>query len=541
VEVSTQVSTSGTVSASGVVRRWVVFAILFTLVTLAANGTGNLLSYLIDTDPNKGEYTYSLANWLAYTFIAGPIAVLLWWFAWRKLADNEDRSSYAWPIYLAVMYTTSLTIFAVSLLGMISDFITGSGRPLLAIGMIVSWGVIWLWHRWMLLHRAKSPLRLANLPLVLGFIWGLALAAINGVRMLNLLFEQVFSGMSRLQFGASWWTQLLGALAWTLGGLIIWWWHWHHHKVREQRGGFADVAVLVFGVFAAASAALIAVGSLLSLGMRWVWDPRLSGSDLVSMGSFALATFAVAAPIWLYHRHLAQSRAEQTSKAVRLIESGLGIVAMSAGLGVVVNASLASIGTPLAGAAGGGAITLLLQGIAAMVVGGAVWFWAWQPQRLNQNLGDPARRVYLVAIFGVGAVAALGALITIGFRVFELMLSGSGNVLENIRTPLGILVATTLVFGYHFAIWRRDRALTPSEDRPEHRIGHLTFVGAVADPQFAQAVAQATGAKVAVWARADGASPVATDAVLAALTEISAPRVLLVAGANGNLEVIPLA
>jgi hypothetical protein len=125
--------------------------------------------------------------------------------------------------------------------------------------------------------------------------------------------------------------------------------------------------------------------------------------------------------------------------------------------------------------------------------------------------------------------------------VFELILSGSGNVLENIRTPLGILVATALVFGYHFAIWRRDRALAPTKSSPEQRIGHLTFVGAASDPQFAQAVSQATGAKVVVWARADGDNPVATDAVLAALAGTSAPRVLLVAGANGNLEVIPLA
>lgn len=538
---ATAQTVKGGTAATGVLRRWIVYAIAYTLLTMAANGSANIISWLFDTDPNKNEYTWGMANWLAYTFIAGPLAVLLLWYAWRRL-DHGDRNSYAWPIYLTVVYATSLVVFTFSLFTVLSAFVTSSSRPLDAIGGVISWGVVWVIHRWMLRHKSKHPLRLATLSLILGFGWGLAVAAFNAVRVLQILFEQAFSGPDSWQVGAAWWTHLLGALIWTLGGLVIWWWHWHREGVKSLRGGFADVAILIGGVFAAAVASLTGIGTLLSLGMRALWDSRLSDSDLASGASFAISIIAVATPIWLYHRRAAKQRAEETRIAVRLIESGIGIIGMAAGLGVVVNAALASITSPLSGPSGGGALTLLFQGIAAMLVGGVAWFWAWKPHRLNDGLGVPARRVYLVVIFGVSAIAAVSALITIGYRIFAAILEDGGNIVDLIRAPLGVLIATALVFGYHFAIWRRDRALVPDAETPGRRIGQLTFVGHTDDAEFARAVSSATGAKVTVWHRADGADSAATSAaVVSALEGVSAHRVLVIAGAKNKLEVIALA
>src|SRR5690606_9659301 len=141
-----------------VLRRWIVYAIAYTLLTLAANGSANIISWLFDTDPNKNEYTWGMANWLAYTFIAGPLAVLLLWYAWRRL-DHGDRNSYAWPIYLTVVYATSLVVFTFSLLTVLSALVTSSSRPLDSIGGVISWGVVWVIHRWMLRHKSKHPLR----------------------------------------------------------------------------------------------------------------------------------------------------------------------------------------------------------------------------------------------------------------------------------------------------------------------------------------------------------------------------------------------
>ncbi len=521
-------------AASGVVRRWILYAILYVLVTLAANGIGALIGWVIDTDPDKG--TYALANWLAYAFIAGPLAVLLWWFIWRRM-DEADRASYAWPLYLTLVYSYSLIVFSISVLSVISGLITNVSRPWEPIGMAISWGAVWVLHRWMLRHTTKHPLRLATLPLVLSAAWGLGVMAFNAVRMLQTLFEQAFGGAAQPQFGAPWWAHLLGTLVWLLGGVAIWWWHWRRDGVHALRGGFADVALLVSGVVAGAIATLFAAGTLLWLGMRALWDPAMRADDLVAALSMALAILAIATPIWLYHRRAALERGERTRSAVRLIESGVGIVGFASGLGVVVNAALASMSTPLAGS---GARTLLFQGLAALIVGGVAWFLAWKPLRVDEGAGDAARRVYLVVIFGASAIAALSALLMIGYRLFELALGDGGSVVERIRSPLGVLVATALVAGYHFAIWRRDRALAPSAASPERRIGQLFYVGGSDDPEFARAVTAATGARVAIWPRADAGGVVATEKVVAALDGVSAQRVLVVVGAKGEVDVIPL-
>ena len=53
-------------------------------------------------------------------------------------------------------------------------------------------------------------------------------------------------------------------------------------------------------------------------------------------------------------------------------------------------------------------------------------------------------------------MVALVTLLVIGFRLFEFMLgdAGGAGLLERVRAPLGLLVATGLVAGYHFALWR---------------------------------------------------------------------------------------
>ena len=78
-----------------------------------------------------------------------------------------------------------------------------------------------------------------------------------------------------------------------------------------------------------------------------------------------------------------------------------------------------------------------------------------------EEAADPARRVYLVAVFGASAVVAIVTVLIIGYpalRVRPRRRRIAAGLVERIRAPLGLLSATAVVFGYHFAIWRRDRA-----------------------------------------------------------------------------------
>jgi hypothetical protein len=220
--------------------------------------------------------------------------------------------------------------------------------------------------------------------------------------------------------------------------------------------------------------------------------------------------------------------------------------------------------TPLAGA---GARTLLLAGISSLLVGGPVWWLAWRPveQAAAAGAGLNARRIYLVAVFGLSAVVAVVTLLVIGFRMFEFFLGevSGGSLVDRIRAPLGLLVATGLVFGYHFAVWRQDRAVLAAAGRVRPRtIGHVFLVAGSDPAPLRRVIDEVTGAGVTVWKRADGGASAGSVAggdvagvaggdaagdagaqekrLAAALEGVAAPRVLVVADQHGGIDVIPL-
>jgi hypothetical protein len=150
-----------------------------------------------------------------------------------------------------------------------------------------------------------------------------------------------------------------------------------------------------------------------------------------------------------------------------------------------------------------------------------------------------------VVVFGASALVALVALLVVGYRVFEFILdpATSGSLVDRIRAPLGLLVATVLVFGYHFAVWRHDRAviaaLAPTKAQ---RIGRIFLILPVDDPALERRIARETGARVTAWHRAetDGGPAPDAEAVVTALYGLAAPRVLVLAGPGDHLEIVPL-
>jgi hypothetical protein len=223
------------------------------------------------------------------------------------------------------------------------------------------------------------------------------------------------------------------------------------------------------------------------------------------------------------------------------VVSAIALIGAASGFGVVVNALLATFSPTLVD---DDPRTLLLGGISALVVGVPAWWLAWRPDRRTPaDAADPARRVYLVAVFGASAIVGLVTLLIIGYFVFETLLDvgGAAALVERIRVPLGLLSATAVVFGYHFAVWRRDREAAPKPVKRE--IGRVILVTAGDAAGVAGQIRSATGAPVTVWpATEDDARVEEADmpALLASLREVSAPRVLIVA-AHGGVRAIPLA
>lgn len=541
--------------AQGTVRRFIVYAIFFALVVITANGVSGLLGRLLETRPDLGAGAGGLALSLAFTLIGGPLAVALWWFLWRRL-DGPDRSSVSWGIYVGAMTFVSLVTFSTAFLGMLADLIRGDWWPdALATG--IAWLAVWILHRLMWAHPRKGPVRLGTVPSVLGAAYGLIVALSGAILALQIVFGAAILPGSA-QIGSPWWHSALQALVWAVGGGAVWWLHWMRDGARRLTSGFAAVALVLTGVFVGAAVTLGGVGTALYVGLRVAFDRGGDWRALLDPLPLAMAAAAVGAVVWLYHRRIAQERSEGTRSATRLVEAGIGLIGAASGIGVIVNALLAALSTPLAG---NDVRPLLLGGIASLVVGAPVWWLTWRPLDTAKDAGATGRRVYLVAVFGVSAVVAIVALLVIGFRIFELTLDGgAGGFVERVRAPFGLLLATALVAGYHFAIWRRDRDAAPAEAR-SRGIDRVILVTHADSAALADVIGAATGASVTRWTRADAgvgataATPAASGAAAAvaegdgavaaaavqALQGVTARRMLLVVGPGDRIDAIPLA
>lgn len=549
-------------SAQRTVRRLFTYALLFALVVTAAVGLGGLLGRLLVAGTELAQDDVSgLARSLAFALIGGPLAALLWWAVWRRLEDSEERSAIGWGLYVAGAYLLALLIGSANALNTLSSLIGAEGpqwRLSLATGLV--WGAVWVWHRWMWAHPRKGPTVLADVPTVLGSVLGLVLAVGGAVSALSTLLDAALRGaVTEASVGKPWWVSALQSMVWAVGGTGIWWWHWKHDGGRRLRTGLADVALITVGVLGAGVLTLAGSGVALFVVLRLLFDRTEPLEPLAP----AVAAAAIGCLVWVYHRNIARGRSDATRQGGRLVTSGVALVAAASGIGVIVNSVLAMTATPLAGA---GARTLLLAGISSLLVGGPVWWLAWRPLEPvgAAGAGLNARRIYLVAVFGLSAVVAVVTLLVIGFRMFEFFLGdvSGGSLVERIRAPLGLLVATGLVFGYHFAVWRQDRTVIAAAGlagagpvRPR-TIDHVILVAGSDPAPLRRVIDDVTGAGVTVWKRADGgAAGVAAgvaggevrgvggtqeEQLAAALEGVEAARVLVVADQHGGIDVIPL-
>ncbi len=525
--------------AGTVVRRIILFVILFWLVEVAVIGLSGLIERLFPAARFAGGDDSGLALSLAFTLIGVPLVAVLWWWQRRRLiADAGERASLVWALYLTAMTLTSLISATVALAIVATAGIDGEWRPgEFASGVV--WAGVWLWHRQMRRNSSTAPTRLPDLPIELSALYGLVVGAVGAIGATGAVISQALDTQV-LVSSQNWLTPVFQASVWCAIGVLVWWWHWFSERANTARGRFAAV-LLVIVVGAAAATTLFSVGMTLFVVLRLLFDTDPAAEVLAPLGT-ALAAALVGGVVWVYHARVLATRSDQTQRSGRLVVSAVALIGAAAGFGVIVNALLATLGDTLVD---DDPRTLLLGGISALVIGGPVWWLAWRPgRRTAADAADPARRVYLVAVFGASAVVGLITLLIIGYGVFQFALgvTGGTSLVEHIRVPLGLLSATAIVFGYHFAVWRRDRAVAPKSSRRE--IGRIILVASGDSSEHAAQIRSATGAPVTVWPAANGGAPLGDGdlaALLESLTGLSAPRVLIVAAPGGGVTVVPLA
>ncbi|MBX0300855.1 hypothetical protein K2F54_12805 [Cryobacterium sp. 1639] len=542
-------------SAAPVVRRLVVYTILFVLVVLVANGAADLLNRLFELAAGTevvASGTAGLAISLTFTLIGGPLAVVLGVFAWRRLADPPERDSLAWALYLVGIVTVALVVAGTALLTAAADAVTGD-EVTRAMATGVVWALVWAAHRFVLRRSDRRPGRLPGTAAVLGGVFGLVLGTGGAVRALTILGDTAILGAADAMVGDPWWVGALQALVWAVGGCVLWWWHWRHEGGYRADTPLAAVALVGVGILGGCLLTLVGTGTTLFVLLRLLVDRTDPVPELLTPLAPAISAAVVGGLVWVFHRGVLRGRAAAVQGAGTLATSGIALVATATGIGVVVNALLATLTTPLAGA---DPRTLLLGGISSVVVGAPLWWFAWRPltARDPQRRRATGRTVYLVVVFGISAVVALVTLLVIGFRLFDTLLSGDAGLLDRIRAPLGLLVATGLVAGYHFGVWRADRVAVAGSEPATAGSAAVTdtaagpaidrvvlVMGPGGDPVVAHLRAL-TGAHVDYWRRTDAAAALPSPAqVVDALQGVSGERVVLVVGGDGSVTAIPVA
>jgi hypothetical protein len=456
------------------------------------------------------------------------------------------------------MTTTALTTAVTAALVTLALLIENTWQPTSAATGLV-WGGVWAWHRWMLRHPVKKPVRLVTVPGVFGWVFGLLLGAGGAVAALGSLVDTALRTSTQVaSLGSPWWQFTLQALVWSVGGSLIWWWHWSRTGGRSVTTRFSEVAVISVGILGASLLTLGGVGTMLFVGLRLAFDRSDPLTELLGPLGYAFAAASVGALVWNYHHRITRRGSPAVQQSDRLVTSGVALIGAATGLGVIVNAVLTTLGTTLAG---GNTLTLLLAGISSLLVGAPIWWVVWKPTRQDDPAASGssrseagARRIYLVAVFGLSAVVALITLLVIGYRVFDFALNdaSAGSLLNQVRAPLGLLVATGLVAGYHFSVWRHDHALQPAGEPARVRtIDQVILVTPVRDDSTKQLIEDLTGARVIAWVRAGTAATAqpadtasARDEPAArvehALSGIVGSRVLVISGPGSFVDVIPL-
>jgi hypothetical protein len=538
-----QTAAPGAGRAQSTVRRIIVLVLLFALVTVAAIGLSGLLTRVLDPGSTLVTDDAGLARALAFTFIAGPLAGVLWWWEHRRLREPAERASLVWALYLVAMSLVALVTATIGAASAIAEGLDGRWDASSACVALV-WGGVWVWHRWMRRSAATAPTRLVEVTPAIGTVYGLIVATVGSIGALRAIVSaglEIF--LPVLVSTRPWLLEVGQALTWAAIGAAVWWWHWTRERGREGRGGFASV-LLILTVGAAAALTLFAVGTLLFVALQLVF-----GTDAVAVVlrplDTAVASALVGGIVWTAQSRILSARPDSVRRSGRLLISAVALVGAASGLGVVVNALLASIVSPLVDT---DPRTLLLGGLSALAVGLPVWWIAWNPTRSvpAEEAALPARRVYLIAIFGASAIVAVVTLLLIGFRLFQFVLgpTEAGGLVERIRAPFGLLIATAVVFAYHFAVWRSDRRIA-RDVVPRQTIGRVLLVTGGDASGLVAAVRSETGAQVTTM-RASVPDEVLAlgeedaPAVLDALRGHTARRVLVVATVEGGIRAVPL-
>ncbi|MDE0290738.1 MAG: DUF5671 domain-containing protein [bacterium] len=521
-------------------RRLFRYGILLVLTVLVGTGVTGLIS-LADPEVTAGP-GYS-AFMLACVIVGGPgLLLVLRWV--RRALERSGGADRGWEIYLVVAELASLVTAATGTYIWGESLTEGMFRITPAAVMVV-WGFIWLLHHTLAGRRGRGG------HLRYGVLLGSAAGLVTGSVFAVLFVQGVLGRLYDIVAGTTVIADSAEPIPSSLVGLVIWgavWLrYWWSIGRREETTVLWRAYVLIVGVVGGLLATLTGVWQLAYRILDWIvgdsTDPAALHFEELPL---AVALTAVGGVVWGYHRVVLRSAAPEERGEVdrvhRYTVTGVGLIATVGGLGAVIAACIQALlpADLLYRSDRSG----LVAAVTVLLVGAPLWwrYWAavqeWRVADPEAELRSPTRRIYLICVFGVGGILALGSLFFLAYRILESFLAGEAGTATvfAIRWPLALALTVGVAAAYHRAVRRADLVDTP-EEPPRTAVGSVVLVGS-GGRTVAEAVEKQTGAKVRVWDRTDTGVGFSTEAVLEVIESAEHERLLIVARPDGP-EVIP--
>ena len=606
-------------------RRLYFYVVSFAALMMWVNGAALVGQFVLDA-VFVGDVAISSDTGLAAGASILVVGLPLWAFHWRyvqRAAGNAagnaaaERGSLIRKFYLYAALAASAAVASITAALLLRWLLGAEDFSGYHIAGLLAWAPVWVYHRRVEERErqgqeqgaaegegqdAPDALALRRLYVYAAALAGLAALAIGAGRVVYLILLEGYNALAGAALLAGdaglWSTEMRGMLCVALVGGGVWGLHWLWMARGDYGSELRQVYLYLFAIFGGAATALSALGVILRQTLVWAFGAASGVSD---PGDFdflpgAIAALSVGAALWAYHRDRARreailhygaasGQARSSQRVYDYILAGIGTAALAVAIFTLVSALL-----KLAAAAMAGRVIVggdlwrdpIATAIALTALGAPIWGYYWRKiqRRALAAGGDErlsvARRIYIFAALGAGALSLLGSVSALLFVLLRdaLELAYSASTLADVAGPLGVIAAAAAFLPYYWAAYARDRADVAADavddvtddvaddapdDAPEDALAHTPddvpksmpampamprkdvalLAGGGNAEGLARELEAALGYRVAVWrwADADADTPALSEEALALVARRVATaeggRVLLLPDGDG--------
>ena len=519
------------------IRRLFQYALLFGLLAISAAGVAGLIGRLFDIGQTITETRTTLARDITFSIIGVPLYALVGrWTRKTLVTDPSERHSIAWNSYLGLVSITALIASMTSaysvLLWALGDE-SFQGRQL---STFLVWGLIWIAH-WQII-QSSSKQDEARIHYVFGSLIGFATTSFGlGDLVASVARQLIDSDDKSLLLTRT--NPTIQAISLIIVGLPVWYQYWLKVTINLKRELLWYSYVILAGV-AGGFLTLVISGSIMIYDVL-VWYFGEPTSDLVSQhfssSASAFGGVVVGLAAWWYHGSVLNSLTnvksetaiqpteakseiksrDELRRVYEYIVSGIGLIAAAAGLMMVIVAIIESL-TPGEFVSTTSSTNTLLVALTLILVGSPVWYFFWsriqvhvwsdevvvQGKREIQYSDEqqsPTRRIFLLMLFGVAAIAAVISVLTGVFQLLDDALNSQlgTETLREARFAIAILISNAAISWYHWSIYRQEKDIAIRQPKKEK---FILLVGPK-DEAFANFLHKQYGWKVQMWRSED--------------------------------------